>query len=70
MSSKKYLFGVPNTVFALILIGVLGSLLVPEFVVLALVAVVGYYMWDLRRKNKELEERVAALEGHPSQKSN
>jgi hypothetical protein len=65
--SKKYTFGVPNMVFVLILVGVLGALLVPEFVVIVLVPVVGYYVWQLRETNRELEERVAALEGHPRQ---
>jgi hypothetical protein len=70
MSAKKRnTFGVPMTVFLLILLGVVGSLLVPEFVVIVLVPVTGYYVWDLRQKNKELEERVAALEGHPVAKS-
>jgi hypothetical protein len=63
--SKKYAFGVPPMVFILIIVGVLAALLVPEFVVIALVPIVGYYVWDVRAKNKELEERVAALEGHP-----
>lgn len=65
--SKKRMFGVPNVVFILILLGVLGSLLIPEFVVLALVPIVGYYLWNVREKNKELEERLASVEGRPSQ---
>ncbi|HME19665.1 MAG TPA: hypothetical protein VKF15_08020 [Nitrososphaerales archaeon] len=64
--SKKYTFGVPPLVFILIIAGVLGALLVPEFVVIALVPIVGYYVWQVREKNKELEERLAALEGHPT----
>jgi len=63
--SKKYAFGVPPLVFVLIILGLFGALIVPEFVVIVLVPVVGYYVWQLREKNRELEERVAALEGHP-----
>lgn len=59
-------FGVPIVVFVLILLGVVTSLIgLGVFVLVALVAVVGYYMWDLRQKNKDLEERVDSLEGHP-----
>ena len=63
--SKKYTFGVPWVVFILIIVGILGALLVPEIVVIVLVPVIGYYIWQLREKNRELEERLAALEGHP-----
>ena len=65
--SKKYMFGVPPVLFVLILIGIFGTLLLPEFVVLALVPIVGYYVWQVREKNKELEARIASLEGHPNQ---
>ena len=65
--SNRYTFGVPPLVFILIILGLFGALLVPEFVVIVLVPVVGYYVWQVRQKNKELEERVAALEGHPVQ---
>jgi nicotinamide riboside transporter PnuC len=63
--SKRYMFGVPNLVFILVILGILGALLVPELVVLALVPIVGYYVWQVREKNRELEERLAAVEGHP-----
>jgi len=64
--SNRYTFGVPPLVFLLIILGLFGALLVPEFVVIVLVPVVGYYLWQVRQKNRELEERVAALEGHPT----
>jgi len=64
--SNRYTFGVPPLVFLLIILGLFGALLVPAFVVIVLVPVVGYYLWQVRQKNRELEERVAALEGHPT----
>ena len=65
--SKKYIFGVPNIVFVLILAGIVAILLdLGIYVLLALVPIVGYYVWQVRAKNKELEERLAALEGHPT----
>jgi hypothetical protein len=60
-------FGVPTLVFLLILVGVVTSLIGLGVIVLAvLVPVVGYYVWDVRQKNRELEERIDALEGHPN----
>jgi hypothetical protein len=62
--SKKYLFGVPNTVFLLIVLGVIGVFLILWLVDVAVIPVVGYYLWQTREKNRELERRIAALEGH------
>lgn len=65
--SKKYTFGVPNIIFVLILVGMVTSFLgLGVFVLMVLVPVVGYFLWQVREKNKELEERLAALEGHPT----
>ena len=65
--SKKYTLGVPYLVFALIVLGILACVLdFALIVVIILVPVVGYYTWQLRAKTKELEERLAALEGRRS----
>jgi protein-S-isoprenylcysteine O-methyltransferase Ste14 len=63
--SKKYMFGVPNFVFVLILLGIISVLLFEWLVLFVVIPIFGYYVWQLREKNRELEERLAAVEGHP-----
>jgi len=53
-------------VFLLLVLGMVAVIFFEWLTLLVLIPVFGYYIYQLRQKNRELEERVAALEGHPT----
>ena len=67
MSTQFKLETVTRVVFA-VLLGALILFGLAILVLLIFVPVVTWYVWRLQDKNKDLERRMAALEGHPVQK--
>lgn len=65
--SGKSRFGVPTVIFFLLLLGTISVLFFEWLLLFAIIPIFGYYIWQLREKNKQLETRLEALEGKPRQ---
>jgi hypothetical protein len=66
MSRPKGMLDSTVKIVFLVLLAVLILFGAAIFVILVFVPVAGWYIWKLNDKNKELENRVATLEGHPT----